>query len=167
MNDGRFLSLNPPIHKASTVVFDSTSQLEKLKNLNQAAADIGGDRTVSLYGTHGTPTHCALCDEILRREGGAGVALSSSGLAAITVALFSVIKGGDHILITDNAYGPVRNIAQRILPRMGVQFDFYDPLIGKNISQLFRANTRSIWIESSWAPPGHTCHRVGGTQRPR
>ena len=112
------------------------------------SADIGGDRAISLYGTSGTPTHLALTEEILKREGGAGVALSPSGLAAITVALLSVVKAGDHVLITDSAYMPLRNLALRFLPKMGVEFDFYDPLLGKDISKLIRSNTRCVWVES-------------------
>ena len=129
-------------------MFDSTSQLDELKRINQASSDVGGDLAISLYGTSGTPTHLSLSEEILRREGGAGVALAPSGLAAITVALFAVLKAGDHILITDSAYGPLRNIAQRLLPKLGMEYEFYDPLIGGKISTLIRANTRCIWVES-------------------
>jgi cystathionine beta-lyase len=109
---------------------------------------VGGDPAISLYGTSGTPTHLALSKEILKEEGGAGVVLSQSGLAAITVALLAVVKTGDHVLIVDSVYTPLRNIALRFLPRMGVSFEFYDPAIGKGISELIRPNTRCVWIES-------------------
>ncbi len=78
----------------------------------------------------------------------AGVSLLPSGLAAISTALLSVVKGGDHILVTDSAYGPTRNYCEGILKRLGVTTSYFDPLAGAEIAELFRPNTTAIYLES-------------------
>ena len=53
----------------------------------------------------------------------AGVALLPSGLAAISTALLSVLQAGDHVLVTDNCYGPARKFCDSVLKRFGVDDD--------------------------------------------
>ena len=74
----------------------------------------------------------------------AGVALLPSGLAAITTALLSVLKSGDHLLVTDSAYGPTRRFCDSVLKRFGVTTTYYDPLIGADIAKLMQPNTRAV-----------------------
>ena len=64
-----------------------------------------------------------------------------SGLAAISTAFLSVVHAGDHVLVTDSAYGPTRNFCDQILTRLGVTTSYYDPVIGAAIADLFRPNT--------------------------
>jgi cystathionine beta-lyase len=71
-----------------------------------------------------------------------------SGLAAISSALLSVVHAGDHVLVTDTAYGPARTFCDRILTRLGVTTTYYDPLIGGAIGELLRPNTRAVYLES-------------------
>ena len=78
----------------------------------------------------------------------AGVSLLPSGLAAISTALLSVVNAGDHLLVTDSAYGPTREFCDRILKRLGVTTTYFDPLIGAEIAELFRPNTRAVYLES-------------------
>jgi cystathionine beta-lyase len=78
----------------------------------------------------------------------AGVALLSSGLAAISAAILSVVRAGEHVLVTDSAYGPTRAFCDQILTRLGVTTTYYDPLIGGGIGQLMRPNTRAVFTES-------------------
>ena len=92
--DPRFRIPNPGVFRASTVLFDSMGHLDETM-----AAIEGGDPVASAYGTWGTPTTRALEAMLLAGEGGAGVVLSSSGLAAVVTALLSVLKSGDHLLM--------------------------------------------------------------------
>ena len=143
MNGGRFLTPSPEIRRTSTVLFESTADL--------AAALAGweaGDRSMSTYGTEGTPTTEALEALLLAGEGGAGVALASSGLAAIATAVFAVVRAGDHLLVTDSAYGPTRRLCDGMLTRLGIEVEYYDPLIGGDIAGLIRPATAAIWMES-------------------
>jgi len=72
----------------------------------------------------------------------------SSGLAAITNAVLACVKSGDHILVTDNAYGPTRRFCNTFLARFGVETTFYDPTIGAGIASLFKDNTIAVYTEA-------------------
>jgi cystathionine beta-lyase len=78
----------------------------------------------------------------------AGVGLVPSGLSAISTALLSVLKAGDHVLVCDNVYRPTRNFCNGLLARYGVETTYFDPLIGPNIAGLFRPNTRAVMVEA-------------------
>jgi cystathionine beta-lyase len=111
--------INPPVYHASTLIYPS-------------AEDYVAQRSRYQYGRVGTPTTEALESAIAELEGPqcAGVALLPSGLAAISTALLAVLKTGDHLLVTDNAYGPTRAFCEQILSRFGISATFYDPTIG-------------------------------------
>ena len=127
--------VNTPIYRGSTV-------------LSPTVADFQGKKQRYVYGRRGTPTTEALSGAITALEGGAGTALVSSGLSAISTALMSVLRSGDHLLIADTVYGPTRHFCDTILTGFGVEVAYYDPLIGGAIADLFRANTRAVFIES-------------------
>lgn len=148
MNRGRFLTSSPEIRRASTVLFESVGDLKTTLDAMHA-----GDRTMSVYGTLGTPTTLALEEILLAREGGDGVVFGPSGLAAIAVALFAFARQGDHVLVTDAVYSPARRLCDTLLAGLGVDVEYYDPLVGSGITALIRPNTRLIWMES---PGTHT-----------
>ncbi len=129
--------VNPPVYHASTVLYRS-------------AADYVAHRSRYQYGRRGTPTTEALELALQELEGPqcAGVALLPSGLAAISAALLSVVHAGDHVLVTDSAYGPTRTFCDQILTRYGVTTSYYDPLVGGGIAALMRENTRAVYLES-------------------
>jgi cystathionine beta-lyase len=129
--------VNPPVYHASTVLYPS-------------AEDFLAHRARYQYGRRGTPTTEALEQAVQELEGPqcAGVALLPSGLAAISSAILSVVRAGDHVLIADSAYGPTRAFCDQILTRLGVATTYYDPLIGGGIAALMRPNTRVVFTES-------------------
>ena len=129
--------VNPPVYHASTVLYPS-------------AEDYVAHRARYQYGRRGTPTTEALELAIQELEGPrcAGVALLPSGLAAISSALLSVVHAGDHLLVTDSAYGPTRSFCDQILTRLGVTTTYYDPLAGAAIGVQMRPNTRAVYLES-------------------
>jgi cystathionine beta-lyase len=129
--------VNPPVYHASTVLYPN-------------AEDYLAHRARYQYGRRGTPTTEALEGALAELEGPqcAGVSLLPSGLAAISTALLSIVNAGDHVLVTDSAYGPTRNFCEQILKRLGVATTYYDPLIGAGIAGQFRANTRAVFLES-------------------
>ena len=129
--------VNPPVIHASTVLYPN-------------AADMVAHRTRYQYGRRGTPTSEALEDALRAIEGPgcAGVSLVPSGAAAVSTALVSVVKAGDHILITDSVYRPTRLFANTILKKLGVETTYYDPLIGGDIAKLMRPNTRAVFVET-------------------
>jgi cysteine-S-conjugate beta-lyase len=74
--------------------------------------------------------------------------LTPGGQAGITLIYLALVKAGDHVLLPDNVYGPNRDFADDMLRGLGIEVDFYDPLIGGGIERLIRGNTRLIWCES-------------------
>ncbi|MGB8638897.1 MAG: cystathionine beta-lyase, partial [Pseudolabrys sp.] len=102
------------------------------------------------YGRRGTPTSEALEDALreLDGDGCAGVALMPSGLAAISAALLSVSRAGDHVLVPDSVYRPTRNFCNGVFARLGVETTYYDPLIGNGVAKLFKPNTRAVFVEA-------------------
>jgi cystathionine beta-lyase len=129
--------VNTPVYHASTLLYPS-------------AEDFIAHRGRYSYGRRGTPTSEALETALADLEGPQceAVALLPSGLSAISVALLSVVRAGDHILVTDNAYGPTRKFCNTVLPRYGVTTTYYDPVIGAGIAALMRPNTTAVFVES-------------------
>jgi cysteine-S-conjugate beta-lyase len=129
--------VNPPVYHASTVLYPS-------------AEDFVAHRARYSYGRRGTPTTEALEIALQELEGPscAGVSLLPSGLAAISAALLSVVKAGDHILVSDSVYGPTRMFCDRILSRFNVAVTYYDPLLGAAIAGLMRQNTTAVFTEA-------------------
>jgi cysteine-S-conjugate beta-lyase len=118
--------------------------------LYPSAEDYIAHRGHYQYGRRGTPTSEALETALADIEGSQceAVALLPSGLAAISAALLSVVRAGDHILMTDSAYGPTRKFCDTILPRYGVTTTYYDPTVGAGIAALMHPNTVAVFLES-------------------
>ncbi len=87
-------------------------------------------------------------DTIGAFEEASGVSLTSSGVAAISMALSAIVKPGDHLLVADHVYGNTRNFCDAVLSVSGVEIEYYDPMIGADIRQLFRQNTKAIMFEA-------------------
>lgn len=133
-------SVNVPVVRASTVVFDNMDELRH-------AVKHRGEQ-VPYYGRRGTQTHFAFSEAICALEGGAGCALYPSGAAAITGTLLAFLKTGDHLLMVDAVYEPTRALCDKVLAPLGIETTYYDPLIGAGIAALIRPNTRLIYLES-------------------
>jgi cystathionine beta-lyase len=127
--------VNTPIYRGSTVLYRNTEDF-----LKRAAR--------FTYGTKGTPTTESLEVAWNDLTGAAGTVLVPSGLAAISIALMCCLKSGDHLLVPDSVYRPTRNFCDTILRRFGVETTYYDPLVGANIGQLFKPNTRAVFTEA-------------------
>jgi cysteine-S-conjugate beta-lyase len=127
--------VNTPIYRGSTV-------------LSRTVGDFTGKKGRYVYGRRGTPTTEALANAITALEGGAGTALTSSGLSAITTALMAVSRSGDHVLVADTVYGPTRHFCDTILSGYGVAVTYFDPRAGAAIEDQFQANTRAVFLES-------------------
>lgn len=127
--------VNTPIYRGSTVLYPSYDAIKHRRNRYT-------------YGTKGTPTTEALETAWTQLANAAGTIVTSSGLAAITVALLSCLKAGDHLLVTDSAYLPTRTLCNGLLKRFGVETTFYDPSVGSDIAALMRPNTAAVLTEA-------------------
>jgi cystathionine beta-lyase len=131
--------VNPPVHRASTILFDSVAELRA------TAPEFG----TSYYGLHGTATTWSLAEALTELEpGAAGTMLYSTGLAAVTAALLTIVSPRDELLVTDSVYGPTRRFCDGFLRRYGVSTRYYDPMIGAGIAELIGERTKAILLES-------------------
>ncbi|MDA0369276.1 MAG: cystathionine beta-lyase [Proteobacteria bacterium] len=132
-------AVNTPVYHVSTVLVDTLEELEGLRQRKPP---------VMAYGRRGTPTSHAFEEAVAELEGGAGCVSFPSGLAAISGALLTYAETGAHFLISDSAYGPTRRLCDTLLKRLGVTTDYYDPLIGGDIANLIKDNTKIVFTES-------------------
>ena len=132
--------VNPPVMHASTVLFPTLASLRQSRKIRP------GDGYT--YGLHGTDTTFALEEAIRAIEGGYRTRLQPSGLVSCTLPFLAYLSSGDHCLVPDNVYGPVRSFCGGMLGRMGIEVQYYDPLIGGGIERLIRPNTKLVWVES-------------------
>ena len=137
--DSNFGIVNPPVYRASTILFPTMEDFEHR---------VDRKYTGFYYGMHGTPTTFALTEALAELSGGHRALVASSGLSAITQALTAFLRQGDHLLVADTVYGPTRQFCTAVLARFGVETTFYDPHVGAGIASLIRPHTRVVFAES-------------------
>lgn len=127
--------VSPPVYHASTYLFPTL-------------ADFFAPNKEYSYGRRGTPTSRAFESAVAMLEGGYAAKTGPSGLAAVSAALLAFLKTGDHLLVTDSVYGPVRHLCDTLLKGFGIETTYYDPLTGSALAELMRPNTRAVYCES-------------------
>jgi len=134
-----FDSVQPGIHKASTIIFPTVAALRQRDWKH---------KTGYTYGLHGTPTTFTLEERIATLEGGKFCTLVPSGLAAVVLVDMALLKTGDEVLIPDNAYGPNKTFAQHELAGWGVSLRYYDPMQPADLAAKLSSKTRLVWLEA-------------------
>lgn len=135
-----FESVQPAVHKASTVIFRDTDALR---------ARDWKTRDGYTYGLHGTPTTYTLEDRIAALEGAKHCLLVPSGLAAISLVDLALLKSGDEVLIPTNAYGPGKELARAELARWGITHRLYDAMDPAALQEAIGPATRLVWMEAA------------------
>ncbi|CAN1497683.1 MetC Cystathionine beta-lyases/cystathionine gamma-synthases [Caulobacteraceae bacterium] len=127
-------TVSPPVQRGSTVLLPNARALY--------------DGTLG-YGRAGLSAQFALMDALAELEGAEDVQLYPSGLAAMTAAMLAVLKAGDHVLVVDTVYRPVRYFCDRVLRRFGVSVGYYDPRLDADgvLAQAI-PSTRLVVLES-------------------
>lgn len=134
-----FLTVNPPLHRASTVLYETYESY------------LDADRKPyhgKLYGTYGSPVQLELEEALAELEGGFACRVCHSGLDAIETVLMAFTRSGDHILICDNVYGPTRDFGDRVLAKYGVEVEYLPPTVGSDLERYLKPNTRLVYLES-------------------
>ncbi len=127
-------TVSPPVQRGSTVLLPNARALY--------------DGTLG-YGRAGLSAQFALMDALAELEGAEDVQLYPSGLAAMTAAMLAVLRAGDHVLVVDTVYRPVRYFCDRVLRRFGVSVDYYDPrLDADGVLEQAIPSTRLVVLES-------------------
>ncbi len=133
--------VNPPVWRASTILYDNVAALDEGPRHNEDGR--------FFYGRRGTPTQWALADALTEMEpGAAGTMLYPSGVAAIAGALLAVLRPGDVLLMTDNAYDPSRVLGQGLLSQLGIETRFFDPLDVPGFEAAICPQSRAVLLES-------------------
>ena len=134
--DGRRRTVNPPVERATTVLMPSVANL------------FDGSEPVT-YAISGLQAHDALAGSLAELERAESASIVPSGLAAMTVPIFSAVRAGDEVLLTDAVYGPTRRFCDRALKRFGVTARYYPPRArADEIMALCGERTRLIVMES-------------------
>ena len=134
-----YRSLATPVYRGSTVVFDD--QAAVTDDWRQAKNGYS-------YGLYGTPTALELASRIAGLEGATETFIVPGGQAAIALIYLSYCQAGSHALVPHSAYGPNKAMAEGMMRGLNIQVEPYDPLVGADVGDLIRANTRLIWCES-------------------
>lgn len=132
--------VSPPIFRGSTAIYKDVQEMRSvIKNPTK--------RDWPAYGRFGSPTCRAFEDAVADLENAQGAVVASSGLGAITTAIWSFISAGDHLLVSDSVYWPTRNFCDS-LKRFQIETEYYHPCIGAEIEKLIRPNTKLVYLES-------------------
>ncbi len=134
-----FLTVNPPLHRASTVLYETYESY------------LSADRRPyhgKLYGTYGSPVQLELENALAALEGAHACRVCHSGLDAIETVLMTFTRQGDHILVCDNVYGPTRDFSDRVLSKYGVEVEYLPPTVGSDVERFLKPNTRLVYLES-------------------
>ncbi|WP_235037747.1 MULTISPECIES: cystathionine beta-lyase [unclassified Novosphingobium] len=133
--------VNPPVWRASTHLYADTAALAQGPRTNEDGR--------FFYGRRGAPTQWALADALTAIEpGAAGTVLYPSGLAAIAGVMLTLLRPGDVVLISDNAYDPTRATGTGLLTDFGIEPRFFDPLDRAGYEGLFCERTRAVLLEA-------------------
>ncbi|UOB52752.1 PLP-dependent transferase [Acinetobacter junii] len=131
-------TIQPPLYRASTIIFKSTSHLFDRH---------WTDPYDYSYGTHGTPTTFTLGDNIAQIEGGLFSLLAPSGLSAINLVNSTLLNSGDEVWVADNIYGPNLEHLNNLQTRYGIQVKVYNPIDIDSFTPSEKA--KLIWLEAA------------------
>lgn len=124
--------VNPPVYHASTILSPSVDAYHRSNE----------------YGRIGTTTTRAAEEAAATLEGGQQAVSFPSGLAAVAGSLLPFLNAGDHLLVADNIYLPARRFCDDILKRYGVETQYFDPMLGSGVRNLFQPETKAVYFEA-------------------
>ena len=137
-------SVNPPVVRASTIIFKSLQDMRR----TQAKAKknpIGGHYD---YGRQGTSTTYILQKILTKLEESYHVFTTPTGFGSVFLAIISVVRPGDEIIISDPVYSPTRALTEKFLKEFNIKTIFYNPHDLKSISQSVTKKTKLIYVEN-------------------
>ena len=137
-------SVNPPVVRASTIIFKSMQHIRKTQAKAQKNP-IGGHYD---YGRQGTSTTHILQKILTKLEESYHVFTTPTGFGSIFLAIFSVVRPGDEILVADPVYSPTRLLTQDYLKEFNIKSVFYDPKNLKTLEENISKKTKMIFVEN-------------------
>jgi cystathionine beta-lyase len=137
-------SANPPVIRASTILFDSMQELAQHEKKVMSHKKI----THYTYGRYGSTTTIELENIIKKLEQAYHVFLTGTGFGGISLALMSLCRPGDEIIVSDNVYGPTREISADLLKEFNINAKFYNPEKFEDLKNKVTNKTKIILVEN-------------------
>ena len=137
-------AVNPPIVRASTIIFKSMGDIRKMQN--KAKSDPTGGHFD--YGRQGTSTTHVLQKILSKLEESYHTFLTPTGFGAVFLAIFSVTRPGDEIIVADPVYSPTRILSQDFLKEFNIITTFYNPHDLKTLENSITKKTKLIFVEN-------------------
>jgi cystathionine beta-lyase len=137
-------SVNPPVVRASTIIFKSMQDIRKMQN--KAKSDPTGGHFD--YGRQGTSTTHVLQKILSKLEESYHTFLTPTGFGAVFLAIFSVTRPGEEIIVADPVYSPTRILSQDFLKEFNIKTTFYDPHNLKTLENSITKKTKLIFVEN-------------------
>ena len=138
-----FGALSTPIYQTSTFVFDSTEQ---------GGARFAGKEEGYIYSRLGNPTTTVAEEKIAALECGEAAAATSSGMGAISSALWTLLRAGDHVIADKILYGCTFALLSHGMTRYGVEVEFLDTSDLEAVKKAMKKNTRVVYLETPANP---------------
>jgi O-acetylhomoserine (thiol)-lyase len=132
-----------PIYQTSSYTFDDTNHAQSLFSL----AENG-----NIYTRIMNPTQNVLEERLTALEGGVGALATSSGQAAIHLALLNIVETGDEIVASSNLYGGTYNLLNVTFKKLGIKVHFVDPSNPENFKQAINDKTKAVYAETIGNP---------------
>ena len=137
-------SVNPPVVRASTIIFKSMNELRR----TQAKYKRDPRGGYFDYGRQGTSTTHILQKILTKLEESYHVFLTPTGFGSVFLAIFSIVRPGDEILTADPVYNPTRMLTQDYLTEFGIKTTFYNPHDLNSIKKNITKKTKLIFVEN-------------------
>ncbi len=137
-------SVNPPVVRASTIIFKSMQHLRK----TQVKAQKNPTGGYYDYGRQGTSTTYILQKILTKLEESYHVFTTPTGFGSVFLAIFSVVRPGDEILVSDPVYSPTRILTEDYLKEFKIRTNFYDPHNLKTLEKSITKKTKLIFVEN-------------------
>ena len=137
-------SVNPPVVRASTIIFKSMQDIRKMQN-KAKKNPTGGHFD---YGRQGTSTTHILQQILSKLEESYFTFLTPTGFGSVFLAIFSVTRPGDEIIVADPVYSPTRLLSQDFLKEFNIKTTFYDPYDLKTLEKAITNKTKLIFVEN-------------------
>jgi cystathionine beta-lyase len=137
-------SANPPVVRASTILFDSMQELASHEKKILQNKPI----THYTYGRYGSQTTIELQKIVKELEQAHHVFLHSTGFGSVSLAFMALCQAGDEVLVADNVYYPTREITEKLLPKYNITTKYYDPNNIKDLQNKITKKTKLIFVEN-------------------
>ena len=137
-------AVNPPIVRASTIIFKSMGDIRKMQN--KAKSDPTGGHFD--YGRQGTSTTHVLQKILSKLEESYHTFLTPTGFGAVFLAIFSITRPRDEIIVADPVYSPTRILSQDFLKEFNIKTTFYNPHDLKTLENSITKKTKLIFVEN-------------------